>query len=147
MQSITLLIAVQTLLHAAPAPSTSNATGRIELEVRSLRNSKGAVLVNLYQHEAGFPQDASKAARVSRVAAKMEGTHIVLPGIPPGTYALAVCHDENNNGDCDTNFLGIPKEGVAVSRDAKGFMGPPKFCDAKFVVGYKPVKLRVHIDY
>ena len=32
----------------------------------------------------------------------------------------------------DTNWMGIPREGLAVSRDAKGFMGPPKFKDAVF---------------
>jgi uncharacterized protein (DUF2141 family) len=30
--------------------------------------------------------------------------------IPPGTYALAVVHDENMNGKLDTNWLGIPTE-------------------------------------
>ncbi|MDA9339728.1 DUF2141 domain-containing protein [Polaribacter sp.] len=32
----------------------------------------------------------------------------------------------------DTNFLGIPKEPIGMSNDAKGFMGPPKFKNAKF---------------
>ena len=35
-------------------------------------------------------------------------------------------HDENGNGKMDTGFLGIPTEGVVVSNQAKGFMGPPK---------------------
>jgi uncharacterized protein (DUF2141 family) len=28
--------------------------------------------------------------------------------------------------------MGIPKEAYAASNDAKGFMGPPKYKDAKF---------------
>jgi len=38
-----------------------------------------------------------------------------LAGIPPGTYAIACYHDENDNGKLDTNFLGIPKEGTGAS--------------------------------
>jgi uncharacterized protein (DUF2141 family) len=32
----------------------------------------------------------------------------------------------------DTNLLGIPKEGVGASNDARGHFGPPKYEDAKF---------------
>jgi uncharacterized protein (DUF2141 family) len=31
--------------------------------------------------------------------------------IKPGNYAIAVIHDENRNGELDTNMFGIPKEG------------------------------------
>jgi hypothetical protein len=34
---------------------------------------------------------------------------------------------ENSNGKLDTNFVGIPREGVGASNDAKGHFGPPKF--------------------
>ncbi|MNT83012.1 hypothetical protein D3C72_2228260 [compost metagenome] len=45
-----------------------------------------------------------------------------------------VYHDENNNGKLDKNFIGMPKEPVACSNNAKGFMGPPKYEDAKFII-------------
>lgn len=32
----------------------------------------------------------------------------------------------------DTNFFGIPKEDYGCSNNARGFMGPPKYDDAKF---------------
>ncbi len=32
----------------------------------------------------------------------------------------------------DSNFFGIPKEGVGVSNGARGHMGPPRYKDAKF---------------
>jgi uncharacterized protein (DUF2141 family) len=55
-------------------------------------------------------------------------------GVAPGTYAVAVYHDENGNGKIDSNFMGIPKEKTGASNNAKGKMGPPKFQEAKFVV-------------
>jgi uncharacterized protein (DUF2141 family) len=45
---------------------------------------------------------------------------------------LAAFHDENDNGKLDTNWIGIPKEGLASSNNAKGRMGPPKWRDASF---------------
>ena len=53
-------------------------------------------------------------------------------GIPPGTYARAVIHDEDMNGKLDTNWLGIPTEGYGFSNDATGVLGPPPFSAASF---------------
>ena len=50
-----------------------------------------------------------------------------------GTYAVILLNDENNNGKCDTNILGIPTEGVGASNGASGGpFGGPKWDDAKF---------------
>jgi uncharacterized protein (DUF2141 family) len=56
----------------------------------------------------------------------------VFRNVRPGVYAISAFHDENRNKELDTNFLGIPTEGWCTSRNAKGFLGPPKFDDAKF---------------
>jgi uncharacterized protein (DUF2141 family) len=50
--------------------------------------------------------------------------------IPPGTYALAVIHDENMNGKLDTNWLGIPKEGYGFSNAVKAMRGAPTRSEA-----------------
>ena len=57
---------------------------------------------------------------------------VTFKDVPAGTYAVSYIHDENGNGKMDTNFMGIPKEGYGCSNNAKGFMGPPKWEDAKF---------------
>ena len=47
--------------------------------------------------------------------------------VPFGDYTVGVFHDLNKNGELDTNFIGYPKEDMAVSNNAKGgpFGGPP----------------------
>ena len=56
----------------------------------------------------------------------------VVKNVPDGTYAVSFVHDKNSNGKMDKNFMGIPKEDYGCSNNAKGFMGPPKWEDAKF---------------
>jgi uncharacterized protein (DUF2141 family) len=68
-------------------------------------------------------------------------------GLRPGTYAISVFHDENSNGKLDTNFLGIPKEGVGASNDAKGHFGPPKFADAAFQFPGGHLELKIAMTY
>ena len=38
---------------------------------------------------------------------------MTFKGLKDGVYAIAIIHDENTNGKLDTNFIGIPAEGVA----------------------------------
>ena len=52
--------------------------------------------------------------------------------MPLGSYAISTYHDENDNDKLDKNIVGIPKEAYGFSNDATGFMGPPKWEDAKF---------------
>jgi uncharacterized protein (DUF2141 family) len=46
--------------------------------------------------------------------------------LPKGKYCVSVFHDTNQNDVLDRNFIGIPKEPIAFSRDYRPF-GPPKF--------------------
>ena len=44
--------------------------------------------------------------------------------------AISIAHDENDNGEVDTNFVGFPKEPVGASNQS-GF-GKPSFNRSKF---------------
>lgn len=63
------------------------------------------------------------------------------------TYALACFHEENKNGKLDTGLFGIPSEGTVASNQAKGFMGPPSFKDAKFAFSGGSTELRLRMGY
>jgi uncharacterized protein (DUF2141 family) len=119
----------------------------IHVEIEGLRSDKGAVQSALYTSAKGFPKDATAAQ--ARASSAATGKHAVcdFAQVQPGTYAIAVYHDENSNGKLDTNFLGIPKEGVGASNDAKGHMGPPKFTDASFSFTGDRLQLVIHIHY
>ena len=110
-------------------------TGELSLEIIGLKNNYGKVLVNLYQDEDGFPTEPNKALRQLHVVPMDYKASLIIGNLNVKLeYAIAVCHDANNNNKCDTNFIGIPLEGVAVSNNAKSFLGPPSFDDAKFLI-------------
>jgi uncharacterized protein (DUF2141 family) len=43
--------------------------------------------------------------------------------------------------------MGMPKEGVGASNDAKGSFGPPKFADARFSYNGGSQELTIHLHY
>lgn len=56
----------------------------------------------------------------------------VLREIPTGRYAVSVFYGQNGNDEPDTGLLGILKELVGFSNNARGYFGPPSFDKAAF---------------
>jgi uncharacterized protein (DUF2141 family) len=118
----------------------------ITVKINGIKTSKGLIFITLYSSSVGFPSDNKKAIRSLSVDAVSPATEAVFKDLPPGTYAMAVMHDENNNGKMDKNFLGIPTEGYCVSNNAKGFMSAPSFDHAKFEL-HQEVKQELNMIY
>jgi uncharacterized protein (DUF2141 family) len=109
---------------AEEAPSSNEVQFRTELRERG-----GVVRCGLFARSGWL----EKPVGASIVSAKTANPICVFRGIPAGTYGLSAFHDKNNNGKLDTNFVGMPIEDYCASNNARGFMGPPSFDDAKFV--------------
>ncbi len=113
----------------------------LKVEVTGLKSNKGQVMIGLYNSENDF---LKKTFKGNVVLISDKKAIITFSNIPKGEYAVSVFHDENSNGKLDSNFLGVPKEDYASSNGAKGFMGPPKYKDAKFVVKQdKTISLKI----
>lgn len=132
---------------AEPGAVVAAEGGTITVTVTGMRNASGSIVVAVWDQASGFPTKSRKAKRIH--IGKIDGgkSTIKLAGYVPGTYALSVFHDENNNGELDTNFIGIPKEGVGASNNPKGRMGPPKFKDAAFELGADDLRHRIKLTY
>jgi len=121
--------------------------GTLIVDVVEFRNSDGKLYASLFDSKKGFPGKPEKAVRKAVGTISNKTARIEFKGIPFGVYAVSVAHDENGNGKIDTNFLGIPKEGVGASNDAKGTLGPPKFKDAKFNLNKPNQTIKITMGY
>lgn len=119
----------------------------ISVAIEGFRSDKGQVLCFLYSSAEGFPKIAGKALAHSHSPIANRHAECDFAGIQPGTYAVSLFHDENSNGKLDTNFLGIPREGVGASNNAKGHFGPPKFHDAAVSYPGGHMDLKIVITY
>ena len=150
MTKMRTFLLVEALLLAAPvvpAQAQSQPGGLIHVEIVGLRNDQGQVRCALFSSASDFPKSGDQAVARAKSDISHGKTSCEFSGIAPGTYAVSVFHDENSNGKLDTNFVGIPREGVGASNDAKGHLGPPKFQAAAFHFSGDRLDLKITIHY
>lgn len=119
----------------------------IHVDVSGLHSDRGQVLCALFSSANGFPKKPEKAAALTKSTISHGQAVCEFKSMPPGTYAVSVVHDKNSNNKLDTNFMGIPREGVGASNNAKGHFGPPKFSAAAFQYSGSRKDLVINITY
>ena len=126
-----LLTFVQ-LFIANTNPSHSAAKVTLTIEVQNIRTQKGTVYFALFKSTDDFPTGKpSEGKKVNATGNQVQTTF----SVGPGTYAIAIFHDENANGHMDKKMFGIPKEPYGFSNNFRPKMSAPKFRDCEFTVG------------
>jgi uncharacterized protein (DUF2141 family) len=138
------LAALAAIALTAAAPASSS---KLTVTIAGIRSDRGSIFCELFASPNGYPKDGSKAVQIKQVAIHQRAASCTFEGVTPGSYAVAAYHDENGNGKLDTNFLGIPSEGVGASNDAKGSMGPPSFEKAKLAVTTADLGITIQLRY
>ncbi len=111
--------------------SVKSQTVNVIVVVSNVSSDKGIVKVCVFNKADAYPEKTNLAVKCITTKATKGITKIKVDGIIAGKYAIAVHHDENNDGKVNTNFVGIPKEAMGSSNGAKGSMGAPKYKDAE----------------
>lgn len=138
MKYLLSILILSTITFSAFATSVS-------VTITNLRTSKGTLIIGIYNQASDFPIEGSQWKKVYvPVDGKEVNTTINLP---EGEYAFAVCHDEDGDGTCNQNFLGIPTEGFAFTNNFRPKLKAPKFDDVKINVGSKDLNLSLKLIY
>lgn len=139
-----MAMAAAALITGLSAPAAAN---EVIITITDLRSSEGVVRACMTTQKKVFPKCRKDPASHRTVVPAGETVEIRFTGVEPGDYAIALLHDENDNGKADRALGMMPKEGYGFSRDAKVRMGPPKFEDAVFKLGDAPQELTIKMRY
>ncbi len=142
----TILIVCCIALGGHIGQALAGAKGNIIVTVTGIKNSAGTIKIGLYNKQAGF-MDAKHVVQGLNRPAKKGSVTGSFNGLPFGGYAISIVHDENNNGRMDKNFLGMPKEGYAFSRNVRPRFSAPSFKATKFQLNGKSKNIRIKMRY
>ncbi len=118
---------------------------RIVVTIDGLKSAKGDLYVALFSRADEFP-DGDHSDQHLKVKANVKPVTVTF-AVQPGRYALGAYHDENANGKLDTNFIGYPVEGYALSNGIRAIVSRPCFSDAAFLAGAGDTRVTLHIEY
>jgi uncharacterized protein (DUF2141 family) len=144
---------------ACPVWAGSPQTVSLTVEISGLQSYKGKLVLYLWadnqesrrfpdpsrvqyrdEESNGGPCNFPKASICRRTVENLQDlvADFTFVGLPPGSYALFVFHDENSNGNFDTGLLGRPLEGRGFSEVLPEEMSPLanhiRFKRAKFTL-------------
>jgi uncharacterized protein (DUF2141 family) len=147
VQCVACVAALMSAILPISATAQSQCPG-IHVKILNIKNSTGTVACALFESPEGFPYEYLRSAtNVMVIKIREAQARCDFEDIPPGTYAMAVVHDENMNGKLDANWLGVPSEGYGFSNDASGVLGPPSFSAASFKYDGQNVDLTMTLHY
>ena len=98
----------------------------LTVTIVGLRSTEGVVRLSVYNRAETFLEDNGRIAR-HRENVAANPMQVTFDRTVPGTYAISVVHDENDDGKLNRNILGLPLEGYGFSNDAPVVLGPPSF--------------------
>ena len=131
------LLMVAVVVFASDEPECSEGHGLSA----SATPGTGQALGSLFDSEESYLKAPVQETIVAIDAAGR--ATLTFEDLAAGTYAVSVIYDKDNDGELDTNFLGIPKELIAMSNNAKSRFGPPSFEKTRFdMTASKTIELR-----
>lgn len=103
----------------------------LTVNVTGLENNDGVLQFGLYNNADQFPI-VGETYKMIRLKTNGASRKYTFKGLPKGVYAVAIYQDENNNDNCDKNFIGVPTEPFAFSNDIRPKFSAPSFEDCMF---------------
>ncbi len=117
--------------------------GELTVTITDIREARGFLMVALVNSDAAW-NNKEKSVAEQKVAAAQGEVKLQFKDLTPGTYAVQVMHDENENYKLDTNFLGIPTEGYGFSNNPN-LMRKAHFDEARFDVGAEDASITIRL--
>jgi len=108
--------------------------GEIRILVSNIEEKRGTIHYGVYNNPKLFPDERGKILGGFEEVSRVIKEGLLIDDLEESNYAIAIFHDKNSNNKFDT-FFSIPKEKFGFSKNARVFLGPPKFEDASIFVG------------
>ena len=130
-----------------PPRVNSSTNSIIKVQIEGLQEAKGQICYSLFDRSKGFPDSKDNTLRAECLSIKEQLPVLTVDNLHSGTYALALFHDVNGDGQFNRNFLGIPQEGFGFSQNPEITTSPPSFGESAVLVTGTETKLQVQLRY
>ncbi|MEM9925067.1 MAG: DUF2141 domain-containing protein [Cyanobacteria bacterium P01_D01_bin.50] len=121
--------------------------GSLEVKILGIKKKQGQICLSLFNSKQGFPNNENHAIETCCIKVTDTQVTINFSNLESGSYAVALFHDENNDGVLNFNWLGIPIEGFGFSNNPRILKGIPKFEDSAVIVEDSETNIEIKLKY
>ena len=127
--------------------SFSSFAADLIVNISGVHTAQGKVFIALYASEAQMKNRQPLQAQIIEAAKRTVGgkVNVTFTDLAPGSYAVGVFHDSDDNGKLSGNLSGMPTEPYGFSNNAEGLFGPPSFEEAALTIGSDNVRIAIHL--
>ena len=97
-----------------------------------MQGDKEEILIGLYNTNDDTFADVTKYYKKATLSSHDGNVTTTFKELPKGTYAVAIIHDVNKNGELDKNFFGVPTEGYGFSNNLRFMLRGATFEESQF---------------
>ncbi|MGI9552006.1 MAG: DUF2141 domain-containing protein [Aurantibacter sp.] len=135
----TLALILTALLTGFSTLAQEGSGTTVTVTIENVLSDDGTILGSLHSQDTFM-----KGPGVNNAIAPAKAGEVTLTfeNVEPGTYAIMVMHDANDNNQMDMEPSGMPKESYATSGEMNLY-GPPTFEGAKFEVAGEDQEFRI----
>jgi uncharacterized protein (DUF2141 family) len=128
------------------AVADENRTGTLTVVISDFKNTDGYAMVALSNSKENYEQGVDEAFAKRKGKIVNAVAKVVFKDLPYGKYAIMLYHDQNSNGEMDTDVMGIPKEPYAFSNNARGMFGKPDWHKVAFKLGSAKKEINISLQ-
>lgn len=133
--TITFAILISSLFSFAQEKTNHSIT----VTVDNVKNDTGKVMLTLHTKDTFLVADGVQNIETIIKEGKVTAT---FKNVIPGTYAIMIMHDENENKKMDFDANRMPLESYGMSNNPLSY-GPPQYTDAKFEVTNQDLEMNI----
>jgi uncharacterized protein (DUF2141 family) len=132
---------------ACDASGTGPYAPRLHVVVTGVHRVAGNVTFTLYGDDPSRFLAHHGALKVLRTTLTGSTAEACFAVSAPGTYAVAVYHDENDNHRFDRTLLGLPAEGYGFSNNVTPLFGLPSFGSVRMTIAAGDTRISIKLLY
>lgn len=140
-----MISTVLNFLFAVLLSFASQNSSSIDLHIQGAKSDRGVVRILVFDSEKGYPDKPELALQSFSVRVVDRKSSIRINDLKPGMYSISVIHDEDENGELNTNPFGYPLEKYGFSNNAKAYFSAPAFSKAAFELKNEVKKIIIQL--
>lgn len=121
-------------------------TVSLRVVIDGINHNTGSLVARVYNKD-NWLSDEPLMSKSQALADDYSGGPLSIDlELDEGSYAFAVYHDIDGNGEMEKNYFGIPEEPVGLSNGHRPRFGPPRYKKAVLKISAETKQISITLD-